>query len=531
MIKENFKKVYDFLNTEKFKTIGFYVLLFLLSASIAIKSVNYDYDLWARLIAGMAVVQTGQILKYDFLSYTPTHAWYDHEWGASVVFYLFKDWFGHLGLLLIQVLLMFFTMVFLVKTIKVKFGDVCNYKNVLFYFLVLNCFTVTYSSLVRCHSFTFLFFIFELYLLEIIRKNNNYKLLLIFPFLFLIWGNTHGGVVSGLGLLAMYALGEALNKKPFKHYLITALVCPLMLFINPYGVEFVKFLIKATTMPRPNVVEWWHIFTPYNYYLFLTFKFMALFYMIIEFLKVKKAFGYKNLDKTKFIVMAVTLVLGIMRVKMMPFFALAGTVFCYKDVIDAFKNFKFPKWCMPSLVIFLTLYSVVALAIKDYRPMINFNAYPIMEVEFIRANKIKGKLLTNFGIGSFASYKLYPQNKIYMDGRYEEVYHDDLLEDLANFYSVKNDTFALLKKNKPDIIIMEKSYPTIFSILSRDVNWTLVFEGLNFGVFVDTKIARNDYAPPNGDLKYYKKTILNTNVTFKGENALDINEINKRGTK
>ena len=41
------------------------------------------------------------------------------------------------------------------------------------------------------------------------------------------------------------------------------------------------------------------------------------------------------------------------------------------------------------------------------------------------------------------------------------------IEDLANFYSVKNDTFALLKKNKPDIIIMEKSYPTIFSILSR----------------------------------------------------------------
>ena len=50
----------------------------------------------------------------------------------------------------------------------------------------------------------------------------------------------HGGVVAGLGLLAMYTLGEALNKKPFKYYLITTIVCPLVLFINPYGVEFVK---------------------------------------------------------------------------------------------------------------------------------------------------------------------------------------------------------------------------------------------------------------------------------------------------
>ena len=60
---------------EKLKSILFYGLLFLLSAAAAVKSQNYDFDLWARLIAGMAVVQTGHILKYDFLSYTPTHPW------------------------------------------------------------------------------------------------------------------------------------------------------------------------------------------------------------------------------------------------------------------------------------------------------------------------------------------------------------------------------------------------------------------------------------------------------------------------
>lgn len=531
MIKKLLNTDITKINFEKLKSIGFYILLFLLSSAIAVKSVNYDYDMWARLIAGMAIVQTGHILKYDFLSYTPTHAWYDHEWGASVVFYLFKDLMGHTGLLIFQALLMFLTMFFLVKTIKVRFGETCNYKNILIYFLILNSFTTTYSSLIRCHSFTFLFFAIELYILEIIRKNHNYKLLLIFPFLFLIWGNVHGGVVSGLGLLAMYTIGEALNKKPFKHYLIATIICPLMLFINPYGIEFVHFLLKATTMPRPDVVEWWPIFTKYNYHLFLTFKFMALFYLILEFLKVKRKFSYNEADKTKFIVMATTLTLAVMHVKMMPFFALAGTVYCYKDVLDAFKKFNFPKWCIPSLITFLTLYSVVALAIKDYRPMVNFSAYPIMEVEFIRANRIEGKLLTNFGIGSFASYKLYPQNKIYMDGRYEEVYDDYLLADLGKFYSVKEGAFDIFEKNRPDIIIMEKSYPTIFSILSNSSDWALVFEGINYGVFVDSKIARKDYIPPNGDLKYYKKTILNTSITFKGPNRVKIEEVNKRSDK
>ena len=517
---------------DKLKTAGFYILLFLLSAAIAVKSVNYDFDLWARLIAGMAVVQTGQVLKYDFLSYTPTHPWYDHEWGSSVIFYLFQHFMGHTGLLVLQVILIFLTMLFLVKTIKLRYKDTCNYKNVLVYFLILNCFTVTYSSLIRCHSFTFLFFIIELYILEVIRKNNNYKLLLIFPPMFLIWGNMHGGVVSGLGLLVMYTLGEALNKRPFKHYLIATVICPLMLFINPYGVDFVKFLIKAVTMPRPHVVEWWHIFTPYNYHLFLTFKFMVLFYAVIEILKVKKNFDYKACDKTKFIVMLVTLFLAIKHVKMMPFFALTGTVYCYEDFLNVFKKYNFPKWGMPSLIVFLVIYSVTSLAIKDYRPMVNFKNYPIMEVEFIRANHIEGKLLTNFGIGSFASYKLYPQNKIYMDGRYEEVYDDSLLEDLNKFYTLKEGAFDLFLKNKPDVIILENSYNNIYNVLKRSSSeWMLAFEGMYFGVFVNKKIARNDYNPPSGDLKYYKKTILNTMITFKGPNRVKIEEINNRGKK
>ena len=105
-----FENVKQFFCSERTKTFLFYTLLLLCSAAVALKSKNYDFDMWARLIAGMAVVQTGQVAKYDFMSYTPTHAWYDHEWGSSVVFYLFHSTFGHLGLLFLQVMLIFLTM-------------------------------------------------------------------------------------------------------------------------------------------------------------------------------------------------------------------------------------------------------------------------------------------------------------------------------------------------------------------------------------------------------------------------------------
>ena len=73
-------------------------------------------------------------------------------------------------------------------------------------------------------------------------------------------------------------------------------------------------------------------------------------------------------------------------VKMMPFFALTGTVYCYEDFLNVFKKYNFPKWGMPSLVIFLLIFSITSLAIKDYRPMVNFKNYPIMEVELSRIN-------------------------------------------------------------------------------------------------------------------------------------------------
>ena len=97
------------IDVEKLKIFGFYLLLFLLCCASVLRSKNYDFDLWARLIAGMAVVQTGHVLKYDFLSCTPTHNWYDHEWGSSVLFYLAQSNFGHVGLLLLQIILIFFT--------------------------------------------------------------------------------------------------------------------------------------------------------------------------------------------------------------------------------------------------------------------------------------------------------------------------------------------------------------------------------------------------------------------------------------
>ena len=90
------------------KNTIFYIFLFLICLSFAAHALGYDYDLWARLIVGQSVFETGHVLTRDFLSYTPTHEWIDHEWGASVIIYAFQHWFGAAGIIWLQTILTFF---------------------------------------------------------------------------------------------------------------------------------------------------------------------------------------------------------------------------------------------------------------------------------------------------------------------------------------------------------------------------------------------------------------------------------------
>ena len=98
------------------RNIFVYIILAIACLFLVCLSTNYDYDLFARLIVGERFIENGILPFKDFLSYTPTHPWYDHEWGSGVVFYLFLKYLGPVGLLILQAVLMFFTAFFLMKT-------------------------------------------------------------------------------------------------------------------------------------------------------------------------------------------------------------------------------------------------------------------------------------------------------------------------------------------------------------------------------------------------------------------------------
>lgn len=502
---------------EKIRPVFFYIVFFLFCLAFTTIADGYDYDLWARLIAGMSFVKTGIILKQDFLSYMPVHQWIDHEWGSSVIFYLVQHLFANAGILLLQASLAFLIFFFISKIIVLRGVKTTSAYNFLFYFFAFQAMSQTINQPIRCQMFSFLFFAIFLYILELSR-NGKEKYLWALPVLMLFWNNLHGGCVSGIGLIIIYIIGEFLNKQPVKKYFAPFLATVAVLPINPWGFSYLQFLLSATTMKRPEVIEWWGLFSKYHMYDYVKFKIFALVLILTQFASFKEL-KIKSEDKTKLLVLAVTLILAIEHVKLIPFFVISACAFLYDDFYTLFnkltKNF-FDKIALAKEIV---VYSVIFIFIfsnlrtNAFEPLLNWNKYPLREIEFIKINDIKGNLLINFGQGSYAAYKLYPNNKIFMDGRYEEVYYDYMVPMLKKFYLMNAGWEEVLIKFPPDVMVIEKFYP-VYGALNSSKDWKLVFEGKFFGVFVPAKTAGTNYQEPSSDLKDYKNSLFDTDINF-----------------
>lgn len=473
-----------------------YVLLALFCVLLSCLSKDYDYDLFARLIVGENFIETGEIAYKDFLSYTPTHDWYDHEWGSGVVFYFMLKYFGPLGLTLVHAITMFFTVFFVIKTQELQ-------KHAYpFCFSFIIAFTLLFShlnpSIVRCHMFSFMFFAMFLYFLEKTRKTSS-NIIWLVPILTIIWNNLHGGIVSGLGMIFIYMLGDLISRRPWKKYLLVLIVSTPMLIINPYGVEYLNFLFSANTKDREHITEWWSVFAQrhviYYYPAFLV-GISAIFAAFESF------FARKKVDVTHILALITTVTLGILHVKLLSISVILIAALYSNAIMRLFDKKSLRN--LNKLACFIVGVSLLYLFfINPTLAKVDLKKFPVQECEFLRINNIQGNLLTTFGLGSYTSYKLYPQNLIYMDGRYEEVYFDREFEKLINFEKAADTWYEVFTEYPTQILMPEKTNPG-FEHMKKQKEWQLVYEGECAGVFVPKSWVKKNYKMPSNDINYYK---------------------------
>lgn len=510
------------------KRTVFFATLFLVAYMMLTIDSKADPDLWHRMAVGSIFSQTGSVAYHDMFSYFPTNSlWVDHEWLSGIIFYQLGQRFGDVGITALQVTIAFSILTLIYNTNKLLFPE--KKRRIMWYFAIFSGVFIGLCSTLRCQSYTYLFFTLWIYLLERIRKGEN-RLICLFPATMLLWSNMHGGFLAGIGLVCFYAIGEFLNKKIFSQYLlILALLIPATI-ITPYGIDYWTYIFKAVTLSREYITEW----MPFNPFADV---FEGIGYKLM-FLAAVFGYGYKMFKKDMHIDMAhavallATLYLGLKHQRHTVFFCIVAGCFVYpyfaafvnatvskiedkfaqKLDADIAEKLYFVRECL-----FYTFIILISAYVISSKPLsIGMSKYPVKAIEFIKINNLSGNLFVPFNWGSYSLWRLYPQNLVSFDGRFEEAYEIQSYYDEHNIEKMTAEGLQSMNKYHHDVfLVYAKS--RLYNTLKAKPEWRLVYEtDETAAVFVPSSIQQTDWLYPPNEAEYYVKTKYRNSIRFNG---------------
>lgn len=530
----------------KMKQFVFYIALLFLSATVSIIKNNADLDLWHRMAVGKIFSQTGTVMFHDIFTYFPAKAlWVDHEWLSGVIFYNLTHYFGDYGILALKILCLFGILFFIYKTNQLIFPEPGKHR-ISYYLIALIAICIGLIATLRCQAFTYLFFTLWIYVLERVRRGEN-RLIWIFPATTLLWANMHAGFIAGFGLIIFYAVGEFLNGKSFMKYAGILALCLPVTLINPYGIKYWYYLIEATTMERPYITEWEplrpfeKVFTIIGTKIQLLFLIPAVIYRIFSKDENKLAeksssskfcpfcFLSKKFDWVEIIAFFTTLYLAVNHNRHVLFFSIILAVFGYK-YFAMFMNVLLNKISLKLLnfvpeqkrhLVHFGKFTLIYGLIIGFSLMMFFSEpytvkladYPVKAVEFIKINNLKGNLLIPFNWGSYAMWKLYPQNLVSIDGRYEETYTNKAYLDVSAITFYQRNWKKVFYEYRHDILLMYKD-ADIEKALQKLKDWKIIYENEVAVVFVPASFPEKKFLLPPEDEQYYIKTKYENNIDF-----------------
>jgi hypothetical protein len=292
------------------------------------------------------------------------------------------------------------------------------------------------------------------------------NLLWALPIIMIIWVNSHGGFIIGAGILIIVTVLEyincIINKKDSSHLrslILWVFITEACMLINPYGFDLLVFLYKTLTLSR-SISEWEAVSLFDLSYIRL--KIFSIF-MILSFFINRKQNRYWEIG-----IIIIAMLFAYLNQRHTPLFAILAAPFLAEKISAIPKTVKynikvtslFPQVILCIAIVFIIGYQLFITINKHIKAEFNIivdpNVYPIRAIQFLKVNSIKGNLLVPFDWGEYAIWKLYPDNKVSIDGRFDTVYPVDVINDHFNGAKSEDRWISLLNKYPTDIMLARR---------------------------------------------------------------------------
>ena len=458
------------------------ILLFGLLAMTARNAV--DPDLWWHLRTGQWIVETGHIPHSDPFSFTRAgHAWVSHEWLSEVVFYELWKHGGAAALIVFSAIIT--TAGFMLLYLRcLLYGGKKHWAAAATAFGAL---ASAASWGVRPQMFTLTLASLLLWLLE--GGQDRPRLLFWIPPLFLLWLNLHAGFALGLALLFAYGVGlileTAVGNTPWQEarpillrVLLLLLACLAVVPLNPSGAQLYRYPFDTLRSPgmRSFIVEW---FSP-DFHDWLYRPFLLVWLLLLIALA-----SSRSRPKGRVIVpLLLTAFAALDAVRHIPIFVLVAVPVIAAALPVASASLavsqrradtsRFRPLFIGAVVILLALFALVKWAtLARNQDAVEAEQFPQKAVAFLRAGDYPQRIFVYYDWGGYAIWKLYPEYRVFADGR-ADLYGDDLLRQIGTVVRLRTGWRDVLDRWRVEAILVPPTCAVAQALLF-DPNWHAAF--------------------------------------------------------
>jgi len=480
-----------------------------------------DYDLWWQMALGRYYwLNKTLTIDHSIFSWTPADPnWIYNTCLGSMVFYLIYNALGGLGLWFFQwliflgIFLSFYVALRILKqplditaaTVIAAIG-VIGWVSWRFYKPEL------FSPLILC--WLSVIYVFA-------KVNHKTSLFYLYPLIFALWVNLHGGFILGFCLLACFFAGEFFNRVFFPRESFTTrelfdlgLACFLSFlatFINPYGIYYHLQILKAAvneiyTVSSKYILAYESLWPYFKDIKELDISFFRVgqvaLLMVVMFSSLLTLFVFQFLKKRScdftLLLLAVATFWGSMRaVRAIYMFPLLFFFAFYFLLYQLNIKKVSARATVVSLIIFMALlFNVSYFSISYGAGQKWFGSgledfAPVKEVEFLKTCRIRGPIFNDYLIGGYLLWALYPDYKVFIDPRLgpysKEVAPDywKFVEKEATLQDIQSFTEKYPFKTA---IIHYRELPLIFDFLKA--GWRMIYFEKNAAVLIHPSLLK-----------------------------------------
>lgn len=460
-----------------------------------------DPDLWWHIKTGEIILATHHWPTTDPYSFTVAGApWISYEWLGEIPLAIASRIGGVLGLDILLIALGSAVMLALYYYGTLRSG---NSKAGFVAAGLLSSLAIA-SFTLRPQMFGYLFLILTMIALEFFRQGKR-RALWFLPPLMLLWVNTHGSFIIGLGAIFLYWISGlkelhigGIEAKPWtpperRQISFVFMLCLAVLPITPYGTQLAVYPFNmAFSQPInvANVLEWKSM--PFDDPVGKFFLAVFIGFLILQ---VIYRFSWRLEEFALFLFGAGMACLHVR-------FILIFVPFCVPLLATIFARWLPPySRAKEHYVLNAVLIAAVATGMFWFHPTQASvqekvaRQYPVAAVDYLRHHSVPGPMYNNYGFGGYLIGALGPERKVFIDGRGDLYERGGVFSDYMTAVSLKPAALFVLDSYHIQSCLISRTEP-LATVLSALPNWRQVYSDGFSVIFVRRRGAQHLTAAP-----------------------------------